>query len=123
VKYQKAKSARGTGDYSAKRSGKFIAQIHASAETPFKEDETTRTWRHLIEKEIHLALCTRSVRYRKYVDALDHNANLLIGTIAGFAATKLGMAVPVVAGLVAALLRMAVKLGVAVFCKKFADAG
>jgi hypothetical protein len=114
-KFKSAKSARG---YSIKKSGKFIGEIFASAE---KADETSRNWQRLIRKEIHLALCTRSTRYRKYVENLSHNVHLLIGAIAVSVAGKLGLAVTVVAALVASLLRLSVSMGVAVFCKKFAD--
>lgn len=114
-KFKSAKSARG---YSIKKSGKFIGEILASAE---KADETSSNWQRLIRKEIHLALCTRSTRYRKYVENLSHNVHLLIGAIAVSVAGKLGLAVTVVAALVASLLRLSVSMGVAVFCKKFAD--
>src|SRR5258708_1501262 len=44
------------------------------------------SWKQLIVREIHTALCTRSNRYRKQADALKHNANLLIASIAGYIA-------------------------------------
>jgi hypothetical protein len=112
------KSAKSSSGYSAKKSGKFIGTVFASAD---KEDKTARTWQQLIRKEIHLALCTQSTRYRKYVEAVNNNVHLLIGAIAVSVAGQLGLAVAVVAALVAALLRLSMSMGIAVFCKKFAD--
>ena len=83
------------------------------------EREVTR-WQTLALREIHIALCSRSTRYRKYVEIVRDNANMLIGGIAFRVAQTLGVAVAVVAALVAALLRWAFAMGVSVFCKRFA---
>lgn len=107
--------------FATKKTGIRIRALAASADEPVEADGTTRSWQRLIRKEIHLALCTRSARYRKYVDAINHNVHLLIGAIAVSVAGQLGLAVTVVAALVAALLRLTVSMGVAVFCKKFAE--
>jgi hypothetical protein len=115
---RKFRMAKSGGRFSAKKSRKFIGTILASAE---KEDKTARTWQELIRKEIHLALCTRSTRYRKCVQAINDNVHLLIGAIAVFVAGQLGLAVAVVAALVAALLKLSMSMGVAVFCKKYAN--
>jgi hypothetical protein len=118
---------RGTVDHVRKKGkkGLYVGDIRASAERPSDginlSDATTSSWLNLARKEIHIALCTKSTRYRKYVDAIDQNFNLLIGVIAIAIAGRIGMAVTVVSSLVAALLRLILKMGVAVFCKSYAD--
>ena len=76
------------------------------------------TWRTLILEEIHAALCTRK-KYKKQVADLKKNADLLIVAISGYLACVLGVAVGVIAALVAALLRIACAMGITVFCRKF----
>jgi hypothetical protein len=100
-----------------KHKGMFVGEINAaSQEGP---DAVVLSWKRLILKEIHAALCRRTARYRKEVDTFKDDANILIGAIAGYVAGKLGVAVAVVAALVAALLRLVVSMGVAVFCERF----
>jgi hypothetical protein len=84
-----------------------------------KAEEEVRSWQGLILNEIHAALCGRSKKYRKHVEALRDNANLLIGGIAVHIAGQLGVAVAVVAALVAALLRLVFSMGLSVFCRRF----
>jgi hypothetical protein len=125
--YRRTGEARDAGvDRVRSKAGKgfYVGDIWASAERPpdgiSLPDATTSSWLRLSRREIHIALCTRSARYRKYVDAIDQNFNLLIGVVAIAVAGKIGMAVTVVSSLVAALLRLIMKMGVAVFCKSYA---
>jgi hypothetical protein len=95
---------------------KFVAEMHCATDKPAAE---VLAWQDLALKELHIALCTRSSRYRKQVDALKHNSNLLIASIAGYLAGSIGVAVAIVAALVAALLRLVCSMGISIFCKKF----
>jgi hypothetical protein len=96
---------------------KFVAEMHFAAD---KAADTVQSLRDSIWKEIHTALCTQSRKYRKHVEVVRDNANLLIGAIAVSIAGTLGVAVAVVAALVAALLRIVFTMGIAVFCRRFA---
>jgi hypothetical protein len=85
-----------------------------------KTDKKIRSWQELIWQEIHAVLCTSTSRCRKQVATLKNNTDLMIWTIAAYIAGKIGIAVAVVAALVASLLRLVSSMGVSVFCKRFA---
>lgn len=102
-----------------KSKGKYIGDIHAQAEAETKETKVVRSLKQLILDEIYAALCKKSQRYRRYVDQVKQNGHLLIGAIAVQVAGHLGMAVGVVAALVAALLRLAFSMGIEIFCKRY----
>jgi hypothetical protein len=97
-------------------SGKFVGKIYAAAD---KDAVKVESLENAIWAEIHAALCKRTVRYRKNVDVLRDNVHLLIGGIAVYVAGKFGFAVAIVAAVVAALLRIVLQMGIAVFCKRF----
>ncbi len=101
-----------------KAKGKFIAEMHFAAKESQAEKEV-RSLRNLVLDEIHAALCTRRSRYQKEVAAMKHNADVIVIAIAAAVSKGIGANIVVVASLVAALLRLAMKMGVAVFCKKF----
>lgn len=90
-----------------------------SAKKLSKPEAQVRSWQDLIMKELHTAFCTRSRRYQKYVAAFSDNVHLLIGGIAVYVAGQIGVAVAIVAALVAALLRVVCTMGVSVFCRRF----
>lgn len=96
--------------------GKYIPEMKFAAD---KAAEEVLSWRNSILQEIHAALCKGSTRYKKYVGQVRDNANLLIGGIAVYIAGEIGVAVAVVAALVASLLRMVFLMGLSVFCKRF----
>jgi len=50
---------------------------------------------------------------------MKHSADVIVIAIAAAVSKGIGANIVVVASLVAALLRFAMKMGVAVFCKKF----
>jgi hypothetical protein len=77
------------------------------------------TWRHVIYSQIHLALCKPRSRYRKYVDQLKHNIDLLIAAIAAFVGARLKVEAAVIAAMVAASLKLICEMGIEVFCKEF----
>jgi hypothetical protein len=91
--------------------------LELEAENRRKAEEEVWSWRNIILKEINSALCTRSPRYKKEVSAIKHSADVLILAIAASVAKALEVNIVVVAALVAALLRMALSMGVSVFCK------
>jgi hypothetical protein len=97
---------------------KFIPEMYFSAEEPKAQVEVL-SWRKLILKEIHAALCRRSARYKKEVAVIKNSVDLVIVAIAAHVAQLLKVNIAVVAGLVAALLRFISKMGVSVFCQKF----
>jgi hypothetical protein len=72
--------------------------------------------RRLVLREPGKALCEKSPRYRKAIADLKRNGSLLIAGVAGYVASKFGLAVGVVTALVAALLRLILQMGVAAFC-------
>ena len=84
-----------------------------------KTEKEVRTWVDSVLAEIHAALCKRSPRYKKEVSVLNHSGDVIIISIAAAVANQLRVNIVVVASLVAALLRMALKMGVSVFCKRF----
>lgn len=92
---------------------------HVEKPEQTKAERQVRSLEDLVWDEIHAALCKRTARYRKHVEAVRDNVHLLIGGIAVYVAGELGFAVAIVAALVAALLRIVLQMGVAVFCKKF----
>jgi uncharacterized membrane-anchored protein len=96
--------------------GKFIGTINAAAD---KDAVKVESLESAIWAEIHAALCKRTARYRKNVDVIRDNVHLLIGGIAVHVAEKFGLAVAIVAAVVAALLRIVLQMGVTVFCKRF----
>jgi hypothetical protein len=104
-----------------KKNGKFIRRLYAYAEEPPPDKLLVDSWKTLILKEMHAAFCLRIARYRKAVNVLTENANTLIALIAGYVAAKLGIAIAVIAALVASLLRIVATMGVSVFCKRFAQ--
>lgn len=67
---------------------------------------------------IAVPLCKRSARYKKELSVLGHSGDVIIISIAAAVANTLGVNIVIVASLVAALLRMALKMGVRVFCKR-----
>jgi hypothetical protein len=100
---------------------KYRRRRNPHVEKPIKSkaEKTVRSLEDSILEEIHAALCKRTTRYRKYVDAVRDNIHLLIGGISVYVAGVFGFAVAVVAPLVAALLRIVLAMGVAIFCKRF----
>jgi hypothetical protein len=84
-----------------------------------KTEKEFQTWVDSVLAEIHAALCKRSARYKKEVSVLRHSGDVIIISIAAAVANKLGVNIVIVASLVAALLRMALKMGASVFCKRF----
>lgn len=101
--------------------GRFVGEIKAAAEKPTADKIAVDSLKTLILKEIHAAFCRRIARYRKAVDVFSENANTLIALMAAYVAIKIGMAVAIVSALVAALLKLILAMGVAVFCKRFAQ--
>jgi hypothetical protein len=57
------------------------------------------SWKSLILKEIHAALCTRKSQYKNYRSNIKRSADLLIVAIATEVGTRLGVSVAVVAAL------------------------
>jgi hypothetical protein len=78
---------------------------------------TIESWKRVILKQLHIALCQRSRRYRSEVNDLKKNGKLLIAAITGYVAAKVGAAAAVIAALVAALLRFAISMGISAFCE------
>jgi hypothetical protein len=107
-----------------KKRGTFVGDIFAAAERRqpklrLTENKTVAGWNAAVLKEIHTALCTGSRKYAKHRSALRRSADQLIGTIAGLLAAKLGVGAVIIAPLVAALLRMAVLIGLNAFCQQW----
>jgi|HubBroStandDraft_6_1064221.scaffolds.fasta_scaffold151129_2 hypothetical protein len=109
---------------------RLASRINSTADREaFRFSETARTrdsagpllevesWKRLILRELHTALCTRKSQYKNYRSNIEHGADLLIVAIATEVGTRLGVSVAVVAALVAALLRMGLSMGGSVFCK------
>jgi hypothetical protein len=84
-----------------------------------KAEKDVATWQRLIFNQLHVALCTRTKKYAKEMAALQRNARLLIGAVAGYVAASVGATVAVIAALVAALLRLVLKIGLAAFCERW----
>ena len=98
--------------------GKYIGDMYFAAHVD-KAAVKVESLQTAIWAEIHAALCKKTARYRKHVDVIRDNVHLLIGGIAVHVAGKLGLAVAIVAAVVAALLRIVLQMGVTVFCKRF----
>jgi hypothetical protein len=77
-------------------------------------------WKALIFKQLYMALCKHSRKYATEVSVFKRGAELLIGAVAGYVASSLGVGVAVVAALVAAALRFVLKIGLGAFCERFA---
>lgn len=100
----------------------FLMLEHADTIKGSSAEKDVASWKMLIIKELHIALCSRSKKYAKYVTALKENANLLIGAVAGWLAHSARIAVAaatVIAALVAAVLKFVLALGVGVFCERW----
>jgi hypothetical protein len=96
--------------------GKYIGDMYFAAD---KDAEKVESLQEAIWGEIHAAFCKKTARYRKNVEVIRDNVHLLIGGIAVYVAGKFGLAVAIVAAVVAAMLRLVLQMGVAVFCKRF----
>jgi hypothetical protein len=80
--------------------GKFIPEMYFSAEEPKAEIMELLSWRRLILKEIHAALCKRSARYKKEVAVIKSSVDLFIVAIAAHVAQLLKVNIAIVAALV-----------------------
>jgi hypothetical protein len=90
--------------------------------TPSKKaddiEQTVKSWRSLILEELRIAFCEpKNPKYRKEVEALKENGNLLIGVVAGYVAACVNASAAVLAALVAATLRLVLSMGVSTFCR------
>jgi len=77
--------------------GKFIPEMYFAAEEP-KAVMEVLSWRKLILKEIHAALCERSARYKKEVAVIKNSVDFVIVAIAAHVAQLLKVNTPLSQG-------------------------
>jgi hypothetical protein len=106
--------------------GVYVGEIYASShkiEPAHREIEsaarTVHSWRDAVLQEIHETLCTKKKRPKKLTGANKQSVDGLVTMIAVAVATHVGVAVPIIATLVAALLRFVLSIGISAFCKRF----
>jgi len=77
--------------------------------------------KYCIFREFYLAFCENDAKYRTEVKELAKNTKLIVAAVAGGIATSVGLAVAVVSALAAAALWLILKVGMSVFCQRYAS--
>ena len=97
-----------------------LRQFRSKAKDQTHGEFEQESLKYCIFREFYLAFCKNDARYRKEVKELTKNTKLIIAAVAGGIATSVGLAVAVVSALTAAAVWLILKVGMNVFCQRYA---